>query len=91
MGRPCPVEDNKCNIENCIYSVSINCENNEKYTYLGMSAPAIRLRIANHLASFKNNTKRNQTELSKQIHTLKDKGIGHNINFKVVEIKNTIL
>ena len=52
-----------------------------------MSAPAIRFRVANHLVSFKNNAKRNQTELSKQIHALKDKGIDHNINFRVVEMK----
>ena len=51
-----------------------------------MSAPPLRKRISNHLASFKSDDM-NQTELSKLVHDLKSKNIDHEVEFELIENK----
>ena len=50
-----------------------------------MSAPPLRLRVATHAQSLKNDS--NQTELSTKIKNLKKEGIQHNVKFHLMENK----
>ena len=66
----CPL-DNKCNIKNVIYKASVESSGITK-DYIGSTGGPFKLRYANHISSFKHQTKRNSTELSKYVWSLKD-------------------
>jgi hypothetical protein len=55
-----------------------------KETYIGLTDTDFKLRYANHKQSFRNSKLRNSTELSKYIWTLKEKGIGYQLKWKIV-------
>ena len=76
--------DGQCNSMNNIYNVKI--ESNDKvFNYVGMSAPPLRLRVATHAQSFKNNSNSNQTVLSTKVKELTQQNIEHQVKFYLVE------
>ena len=66
----CPL-DGKCLSKDIVYRAKVTSESG-KETYVGLTATTFKARLANHRASFRAETKRNTTELSKHIWTLKD-------------------
>ena len=79
----CPLQQN-CVQQNVIYQSTITT-NNSKETYVGLASTSIKQRIANHKQSFKDESKRFSTELSKYIWHLKDKKINYNIEWKILQ------
>ena len=65
-----------------IYNTQIHTEETI-YDYIGMSAPPLRLRVATHIHSFKNNT--NQTVLSEKVKELTDMKIENSVKFELLE------
>ena len=60
-----------CLIQNVVYQATVESPmGSEKY--IGLTANQFKTRFPNHTASFRNENKRNTTELSKHIWSLKD-------------------
>lgn len=80
----CPM-DNKCLTTSVIYQATVKTNNNTPdQTYIGLTEGTFKSRYTNHKASFNHHNKRNATELSKYIWTLKENNIIHNITWKVL-------
>ena len=65
----CPL-DGKCLTQNVVYQATVSTQSSSE-TYVGL-ATNFKDRYRNHTASFRHQTKRNETEQSKHICTLKD-------------------
>ena len=66
----CPLSGD-CLIQNVVYQATVESPMG-KETYIGLTANQFKTRFRNHTASFRNENKRNATELSKYIWSLKD-------------------
>ncbi len=63
--QDCPVSG-RCLNESVIYQATVKTDNGEpEQTYVGLTANSFKTRYANHKASFKNEKKKSNTELSK--------------------------
>ena len=78
----CPLEG-QCLSKNIIYQATVKSDVKEE-TYVGLTATDFKSRLANHKASFKSNTKRNTTELSKYIWSLKESNVDYSISWKIL-------
>jgi len=67
----CPLEGN-CLSKGIIYQAKVTSMNRTK-TYVGLTATEFKARFRNHQVSFKNETCKNDPELSKHIWQLKSK------------------
>ena len=77
----CPL-NNKCLEKSMIYQASVTrLDNNKTETYIGLCETDFKARYSNHKASLRHSTKRNTTELSKYVWTLKDNNIDHTITW----------
>ena len=72
-----------CLAENIIYQATVTTEGSAE-TYIGLTSTQFKTRYNNHTATFRNAAKRNTTELSKHIWSLKDNNIQYNINWKII-------
>jgi len=80
----CPLNGN-CLTANNIYQATVTRhDNNTDETYIGICATDFKTRYRNHKTSFTHSDKRNQTELSKHIWTLKDSDIDYTIHWKTL-------
>ena len=82
----CPL-NGSCLTENVIYKAEVTTSNtpdNETKTYIGLSEPPFKNRFSNHSKSFKHRKYENETELSKYIWALKDKGLEYKINWSIL-------
>ena len=79
---PCPVQG-KCLTDNVVYQATVTTENEEQ-TYIGMAATTFKLRLANHLTSFRYSDKRSTTTLSSYVWDLKDKGVDFNLEWRFI-------
>jgi hypothetical protein len=80
----CPLNGN-CLTPNVIYQATVTRhDNNTDETNIGLCATDFKTRYRNHKTSFTHSDKRNQTELSKHIWTLKDNNIDHTIRWKTI-------
>ena len=80
----CPLQNN-CLNKNMVYQASVKNHNTNKIeTYIGLCATDFKSRYSNHKASFKHKTKQNQTELSKHIWQLKEKGENFTLTWKKI-------
>ena len=55
-----------------------------KETCIGLTGDRFKTRYKNHTCSFRDNSKRNSTELSKYIWSLKDKNIKYTVSWKIM-------
>ena len=79
--QDCPVSG-RCLSESVIYQATVNTNNGKpEQTYIGLTASTFKTRFNNHKASFKNETKKPSTELSKHIWDLSNK-TAHQITWK---------
>ena len=78
----CPL-DGKCLTTGIVYRATVKTDNNShpEETYVGLTENAFKTRYSNHKSSFNNISKRNSTELSKYIWSLKE---NYNIQWEVV-------
>ena len=78
----CPLVG-QCLSKNIIYQATVKSDVKEE-TYVGLTATDFKSRLANHKASFKSNMKRNTTELSKYIWSLKESNLNYSISWKIL-------
>ena len=79
----CPLKGN-CLHDNVIYQATVTTENNSlKETYVGL-ATNFKERCRNHKASFTHAYRRNETELSKLVWTLKENNSAHRIEWRIL-------
>ena len=78
----CPLKG-ECSTTNFIYQATVETSDT-KETYIGLTGDRFKTRYNNHTCSFRDNSKRNSTELSKYIWSLKDKNINYTVNWKVM-------
>ena len=82
----CPL-DGKCLTPNVIYQATVECEGGQE-TYIGLTENQFKTRYRNHTSSFKNENKRNATELSKHIWDLKDNNKQYKTTWKIIARAN---
>ncbi len=83
--QDCPV-NGRCLNESVIYQATVKTDNGEpEQTYVGLTANSFKTRYANHKASFKNEKKKSNTELSKYIWKLKENNIEYQITWRILK------
>ena len=78
----CPLSGD-CLIQNVVYQATVESPT-RKETYIGLTANQFKTRFRNHTASFRNENKRNATELSKYIWSLKDAKTKFTVTWKIM-------
>jgi hypothetical protein len=80
----CPLDGN-CLTPEVIYQASVaRSDTNTVETYIGLTENKFKTRYNSHKSSFKNNSQRNATALSKYIWSLKDSNITYSIKWKLI-------
>ena len=79
--QQCPL-DGKCLTKCIVYKSTVKTQNSE-HVYFGIAEKEFKPRYRNHLSSFKLPQYENDTELSKFIWTLKEKGITYDICWSI--------
>lgn len=82
----CPLKG-ECLSNNVIYQATVKT-NDTKETYIGLTGDRFKTRFNNHTCSFRDNNKRNSTELSKHIWSLKDNNIRYAVDWKIMARAN---
>ena len=82
MKSECPL-NGICLTRNVIYQATVASEGKEE-TYIGLTGDEFKSRYRNHTMSFRKPDKRNATELSKYIWSLKDSNVNHAVKWKIV-------
>ena len=78
----CPL-DGKCQERSLVYQATVQGENSNVKTYIGLTGSKFKARHAVHKKSF--DDPECQTKLSRHIHQLKEKGINPKVTWKIVE------
>ena len=78
----CPL-GGKCLTKEVVYQATVTSAH-EKATCIGITGDQFKIRYRNHVSSFKNESKRNCTELSKFIWTLKDRNIDYTLTWNII-------
>ena len=83
VAENCPL-NGKCEVKNIVYKATVT-SNNKKMDYYGLCSTEFKKRFNNHIYSFKNESKRNATELSKHIWELKVNEQDYNIHWEIIK------
>ena len=83
----CPL-NGECLTSNVVYQGTVTSEKGHE-TYIGLTEDNFKNRFRNHTASFRDKNKRNATELSKYIWSLKDSFIPYSISWKIIARANS--
>ena len=78
----CPL-NGQCLKQSVIYQATVTT-NEGKKTYIGLTKNSFKERFNGHKTTFKNASKRNSTELSKYIWSLKDQQKDHKIEWEIL-------
>ena len=78
----CPLEGN-CLSKGIVYQAQVTSASKTE-TYVGLTATEFKARFRNHQVSFNNETRKNDTELSKHIWRLKSKEQHFTIKWKIL-------
>ena len=79
----CPVE-NYCLKNNVVYKATVEYDDKKQH-YIGMKENSFKTRYTLHKSSFKQSTKRKQTELSNLIWTLKDSHTEYKLTWSIID------
>ena len=79
----CPL-NGECLAENIVYQADVH-ETAEISNNIGIYKPEFKSRYNNHTNSFNDESKKSDTELSKKIWDLKEKGLPYKIHWKILE------
>ena len=76
-----------CNLDNVVYQGIIYLKENvkDRKTYIGIFSTKWKSRYANHKFSFSHEHLKNQTALSKQFWSLKNKGLTPEIQWSILK------
>ena len=77
----CPL-NGACLTPCIVYKASVSAENTEK-VYFGASEREFKTRFNNHTKSFRHRKYENDSELSKYLWTLNDRGVGYSIKWNI--------
>ena len=80
--QECPLNGN-CQARNIIYQASVKTDHGVE-TYVGLTGDHFKSRFRNHTASFRDQRKKNATELSKHIWELKNNNTEFTITWKIL-------
>ena len=80
--QKCPLNGN-CQARNIIYQASVKTDRGVE-TYVGLTGDHFKSRFRNHTASFRDQRKKNTTELSKHIWELKNNNTEFTITWKIL-------
>ena len=80
----CPLDGN-CKIKSIVYRATVTPQNHTQRYYIGSCETDFKTRYNNHKQTFKFSTKRNETELSKEIWRLKDNQINFQLTWAVAD------
>ena len=83
----CPV-NGKCLSKSVVYKATVTSNNMSK-EYIGLAGNIFKERFNNHSKSFRQKKYSKETELSKYVWTLKDKGIDYVIKWAILRKSNT--
>ena len=83
----CPL-NGKCLTSNVVYQATVTSEKGHE-TYIGLTGDNFKNWYRNHTASFRDKNKRNATELSKYIWSLKDSFIPFSLSWKIIAHANS--
>ena len=83
---PCPL-DGKCLLENVVYEATVTQDDQTKNCYTGLCSTSFKKRLGIHKHSFVSDD--NQTSLSKFIWNLKEKNIGYDITWRLLDQAET--
>lgn len=78
----CPL-DGECRTSNIIYKATVTTDERTE-TYVGLTENEFKTRYRNHTTSFRNEKKKNATELSKYIWSLKDNNIEFTLKWSIL-------
>ena len=83
----CPLEG-KCLTKELIYKATVTCDktNNQTKTYIGLAETTFKKRFANHKKSFNIERYEKETELSKEVWSLKREGNQPTIKWKIIRV-----
>ena len=79
----CPLQ-NQCLSKGIIYQAMVTSHQDETETYVRLTDTTFKTRLANHKQSFKNESLKNQTELSKHIWDLKKRRKTFSITWRIL-------
>ena len=83
-GSTCPLNGN-CLEHGVIYQATVKTQDSRKdETYIGLTENSFKTRYNGHTCSFRNESKRHSTALSKYIWKLKDSNTQHEIQWKII-------
>ena len=80
----CPVEG-RCKMEGVIYQASIKTQNQETYSYIGLTENQFIQRYQQHLSSFRTHDPRNSTSLSKKVLQLQRNRVLFDVKWKIIQ------
>ena len=91
--KPCPV-DGICQQENSVYQATVShieeaTGEEIKSTYIGMTGPPFIKRYRNHISSFNLSHKETDSELSKHVWSLKNKGLTYKTQWRIIDRAQT--
>ena len=86
-GKVCPL-GGQCLSKNIVYEAKVTQENGTQNFYTGLSSTTFKERLGVHRHSFKKRDD-NQTEFSKFIWALKDKGLNYKVSWRLLARGNT--
>ena len=78
----CPLPG-QCTANNIIYEATVTTQQSFK-TYIGLTSNTFKTRYSSHKASFNNQRNMNDTELSKYVWDLKQKGTQYKITWRIL-------
>ena len=78
----CPM-NGQCLVKDIVYQATVHT-NDSKETYIGLTSNEFKTRYNNHTASFRHESKRMDTELSKHIWNLKHSNINYTLSWKII-------
>ena len=73
-----------CLSKGIIYQATVTVDQGEKETYVGLTDTPFKTRLVNHKQSFKKESLKNQTELTKHIWELKNKGKTFSVTWRIL-------
>ncbi len=76
--------DGQCRAESVVYEAIIS-DANDSFSYIGISEPEVKSRIAKHKTSMKYREYEQDTELSKKFWEMKDQGRTTKVKWKILQ------
>ena len=87
-GNNCPLKG-ECLVKSVVYQADVKTAAGDTYSYIGLTENQFKTRWYGHNQSFKNPKYRLSTELSKLIWELKESGVEHRIDWKIITKSNS--